>query len=200
SFFWFPLILERRLVQGDQAASGLYAYFYYFIDPLTLIGIGTPTYVSSKVAPVVLGLITAASMLLLVQRRSVRPPQWRMVAMLWLTTIAAAFMMGPASRPVWEVLPLLHRVQFPLRLILVLTVTTAALTGCIPAYSRLLAVLGIATALWTTGARAPMFWQYRVFETRADILATFVRPDAVDEWLPRGARSFTKADVPRDVR
>ena len=200
AFFWLPVALEWHLVQGYRAATGGYAYFRHFVDPSTLIVAGKQDLVPVKLTPVMLGLIGASSVLLLVERRTVRAAQWRLVVTLWLTAGVSAFMMGPASRPVWEALPLLQRIQFPWRVMLVITVALATLSACTPAYARTLALAGIAVASWTPLTKMPMRLQYAVVETRADLLRIFVRPDAADEWLPWGARPYRADDVPREAR
>jgi hypothetical protein len=197
-FFWVPVALEWDLVHGDRAAINLYAYFFHFVDPWSLVLTARQGHTPVKIPPLTLALIGAATVALVVRRRAVSAAQWRLVGVLWLMLIVSAFMMGSASRPVWEVLPFLHRIQFPWRLMLVINVVAAALSGCTPALARTLAVLAIAASVWTSRGSTPLPWSYPTVETRTDILVFFARPDAVDEWIPRDARRFTEGEGPWD--
>jgi hypothetical protein len=200
AFFWVPVALEWDLVHGDRAAINLYAYFFHFVDPWTLVFEARQGHTPAKIPRLVLALIGAASVALVVRRRSVSAAQWRLVAVLWLMMAVSAFMMGSASRPVWDVLPFLHRIQFPWRLMVVVNVVAAALSGCTPAFARTLAALAIGMSVWTSLGSNPLPWSYPIVETRADILIFFARPDAVDEWLPRDARAFKEGEGPWQPR
>jgi hypothetical protein len=200
AFFWVPAALEWDLVHGDRAAINLYAYFFHFVDPWTLVFEARQGHTPAKIPRLVLALIGAASVALVVRRRSVSAAQWRLVAVLWLMMAVSAFMMGSASRPVWDVLPFLHRIQFPWRLMVVVNVVAAALSGCTPAFARTLAALAIGMSVWTSLGSNPLPWSYPIVETRADILIFFARPDAVDEWLPRDARAFKEGEGPWQPR
>jgi hypothetical protein len=200
AFFWVPVALQWDLVEGDRAATSLYTYSLHFIDPRTLVLPGAQRHAPVKVSRVALTAIGAATVLLLVRWRSVTAAQWRLVGVLWLSAILAAFMMGPASHPVWEALPFFHRVQFPWRLAVVVTVAVSALAGCTPAYARRLGDMAMAATVWTSLSVIPYGRQYPIVDTPAAIRATFVRSDAADEWLPRGARPFKADKVPREAR
>ncbi len=189
AFYWLSVLLEWQLVQGDLAIAPPYKYVRHFVEPQQLLGFaGRPVLLRVDLGLVVSVLVAIATLLLALGHRRVTPPQWRLVAALWLLVAVCVFMMSPASEAVWTALPLLERVQFPWRLLLLLTVAAAALSGCTPLLARSLMCIGIA---WLAYVWLPVHPQqttsYALPATPADVVKTFVCPDGMNEWLPRNA-------------
>jgi hypothetical protein len=189
AFFWLSVALEWQLVQGDLAIARPYQYFLHFIDPQELLGYpGRVVLIPVNVGTPFLTLLGVSTALLVLSARRVTPPQWRLVGTLWLLTGLCVFMMTPASEPVWAMLPLLQRVQFPWRFLLLLTVTGGALMGCTPVLARPVMILGIVwlAAQWGRMQPAPTD-EFLMPVAPGEIATRFVRPDVMNEWLPRQA-------------
>jgi hypothetical protein len=201
ALYWMPLALEWNLVQGDRATKFVYNYTMHFVDPRTLL---SPTG-QSALLPVYLGRIiplsiTMATVLLLVRRRVVTREQWCFVASMWVLIAVCMFMMSAASAPVWAVAPLIGRIQFPWRFMLVLTVATAALAGSMIAWQRTTLILGAAALFAATALLRPSIATRSIPATAGDIAKKYFAPDAMDEWLPADAVVLKDDDVPRRPR
>jgi hypothetical protein len=188
AFYWLPVVLEWNLVQGDRAATGPYRPVLR-ISPLHLLGVvDPPTVVPLTLGSVVPALVAVASATLVIRRRRVTRAQWRLVGVLWLWVVLSVFLMHPASQAVWDTLPLLHRVQFPWRFLVVVTVATGALAGCVAAATRPLLALGAAALLVVTlRLPPPLLFRYPYPHRAADMVSFYVAPDFQHEWLPAGA-------------
>ena len=197
AFFWLSVALEWPLVQGDMAVSGPFQYFLHFVAPQALLGLpGPAALIQVDLGVPFLSLIGLSTVLLVANARSVTRPQWCLVATLWLLAAISVFMMSAASGPVWAALPLLQRVQFPWRFLLLLTVAGGALLGCTPVLRRSVTALGLAWLVWHWGLGQTLRTdQYVMPVTSAEIATRFVRPDVMNEWLPRAA---TVIDPTRD--
>jgi hypothetical protein len=198
ALYWMPLALEWNLVQGDRATQFVYSYARHFVDPGNLL---SPTGQKGLV-PVYLGrtvplLVAWATVLLVVRHRVASPEQWRFVASMWALVIVCVFMIGPVSAQVWAVAPLLGRIQFPWRFMLVLTVATAALAGSMVAWQRTALVLGVAALVGLTATQRPLIAPQPLPAAASDIAKGYFAPDAMDEWLPSGAKVLKGKDVPR---
>jgi len=196
AFYWFPVFFEWHLVGSDAAFSGFYHYSRHFVSPLALLG----PYDRRETVPVSLGpilpLLAAFNVLVLARRRGeATAEQWRLVTFCAASWVVCVLLMSPGSALVWRYAPLLHRLQFPWRILSVLTVLTAALAGAVLPWRR---------AEYRTAAMAALVlamfafsWQYTAYrldrtvrlpQDAAALQVGFFAPDLCHEWLPRGAQ------------
>jgi hypothetical protein len=201
AFYLLPLAFEWKLVQGDRAALWYYHYSRHFVDPLALVGAApkrdlVPVYLG----PVVPALIAVSTTLLVALRRRVSRAERRLVVAAWVIVAVSVFMIGPASDWVWATLPLVGRIQFPWRFLLVLTVATSALAGSMVAWQRVAMVAGIAALVGTTTTDITNVRAQQLPATTRDIASVYFIPDVMDEWLPTGAVHLDKNAVPREPR
>jgi hypothetical protein len=197
ALYWVPLAFEWNLVQGDRAMMTIYKYSRHFVNPLELLTrVRKRGLVPVYLGPVVPALIAAATLFLVVQRRRVTAPQWRLVVAMWALVAIAAFMMGPVSEGVWATAPLLERIQFPWRFLLVLTVATSALAGAVVGWPRIAMVVGLVGLAVITVPRAPIVRPRQLPASAADIARVYFAPDVAGEWLPRGATLLRGHQVP----
>jgi hypothetical protein len=200
AFYWLPVALEWSLARGSGIANGIFYYARSFIRASQLLGLnGRPAHIPVSLEPVVPSLALLGTVLVAVRPGEPRAARRRLVALLWVIAAAAVFLMTEASRPVWEAFPLLQILQFPWRLLVVVTVATAILAGCQPVWPRVVAAAGLAGLIWfVLGLKAGPLVPYEPVRTGADIRAVHFAPDMVDEWLPQGARSFRRGPFPRE--
>jgi hypothetical protein len=193
AFYWLPLALEWQLVSGELAVEAT----YFPVPRWTLgqiLGLVRPNdNIRYGVDPVVLVLTAASSLALIAGRRRVMAAEWRFVASLWTWVAVGVFFMHPVSQWVWDTLPLLYRVQFPWRFLLVLTVATAGLAGCICGPTRTWAAVGILALLVHVAEWRPIrvFRPYPYPDKASDMVRMNVAPDVLGEWMPRGARQLS---------
>jgi len=103
--------------------------------------------------------------------------------------------MTPASRPVWDHVAMLQKLQFPGRALAVLTPAMALAIGAVggdprPSWRYVApAALTLALVVWSFAqARLPAAVRFTAVGGAADIATVeYFRPDLADEWLPRGA-------------
>ncbi len=119
TFFWLPGLVERGWVQtGRLLGTWVFDYHNNFLNLRQLLApprVTDPALINDW-PPRALGLLPALIALLPLAhwRRLNRQTRWR-VALLLASTAGFAFLTLPASRPLWDSLPLLPYVQFPWR-------------------------------------------------------------------------------------
>jgi hypothetical protein len=204
AFYWFPVFLEWKLVSPDKAFGGFYHYSRHFVWPWALAGPYTlSTAIPFTLGPIVLPLALANLAMLASGRCEATPWQRRLVVFCLAATLVLVWLMSPASSAVWQRVGLLGRVQFPWRILSMVTILTAAMAGAMPRWkserARAAVVVGAVVAMWVFS------WQYtayrldpslRAIETVDDLVRADFAPDLCDEWLPRGA----SPDVPDALR
>ena len=200
TFYWLPVALEWSFARGDIMAAGPFHYARHFVLARQLLGWeGKRLHIPVSLGPVVPALMIVGAMLWLIRPKERRAAQGRLVMLFWVIAVVAAFLMTSPSQPVWEKLLLLQKLQFPWRLLVVVTVATAVLAGCQPAWPRVVAPVGIAALLFlVVGLKPGPLVPYTAMHTGADLRAIHFGPDGVGEWLPRGARNFANATVPQE--
>ena len=156
TFFWLPGLAERGWVQTDRLlGTWVFDYRNNFLDLGQLLAMprATDPALVNDWPPKALGLLpTAVALLALVQWRWMsRQTRWR-TALFLASGVSFAFLTLPASRPLWDRLPLLPYVQFPWRFLGPAAFCIAALAGI------------VASNFQTSGAKP------RVFPTAALIL------------------------------
>jgi hypothetical protein len=139
AIFLLPALAERNYVRLDQWFGGRYAfgddfvYFHQLFSPVWGFGASVPG-PDDKVGFQLglLPLVLFCLSFLTVAR--VRDAVVRWTLRFWqVVTIAAVFLMTPASSVVWHAIPLLTTVQFPWRLGILTTTGFAVLGGAIVA-------------------------------------------------------------------
>jgi hypothetical protein len=119
AFFWLPGLVERNWVQTERLlGTWVFDYRYNFLDLRQLLALpraADPALINDW-PPKALGLLPILIALLPLARwrRLDHPTRWR-VALLMTCTVIFAFLTLPASRPLWDNLPLLSYIQFPWR-------------------------------------------------------------------------------------
>ena len=201
AFYWVPVALEWSFASGARLGMMAFRYSRHFVEPQQLLGFaGNRVLVSVSLEPVVLTLMVVGAVGFAVGHAGRTAAQRRLVVTLWIVTAVFAFLMTSASAPVWPYLPLLHSIQFPWRLLTIVTATTSMLAGCQSIGARWIAAVGIGALVWTvTGLQPTAPTPFQVLTSAADLRTLNFGPDGVGEWLPKGALSFRDDKVPRDV-
>jgi len=133
TFFWLPGLAERGWVQTDRLlGTWVFEYHNNFLDVRQLLAPPRATDPSlvNDWPPKALGLFPALIALLPLARwrQLNRQTRWR-VALLLASTAGFAFLTLPASRPLWDRLPLLPYIQFPWRFLGPAAFSAAVLAG-----------------------------------------------------------------------
>jgi hypothetical protein len=107
------------------------------------------------------------------------------------------FLMTPSSLPLWDHLPLLNRIQFPWRILSLVSIALAGLIGTGLAYigstplRRFISAIMLASlALPLLMSRSPKLFPDKYPDDAAAIVDRYFAPDIANEWLPRGATAF----------
>jgi len=204
AFAWMPLVLGWNLVNSHEALEGPYHYSQNFVWPLTrLVGPYRQEFPQALTLDVVVPILLGASLVSTVRRwNDLTPSQRRLSVFCLLGTLVFALLTTRLSKPVWHLLPLLHRMQFPWRALTVVAVLAAAACGSTLLWQRSrfrTAVAGtVMMAMWL------LSWQYtahrlddaRAAQTTTELAAQYFAPDVCDEWMPRGAT----VDIPAELR
>ena len=161
AWFWVPALLERDLVQLEEATTGYFHFAGHFRgsdlvqnSPLFSYQVdaqGTPFAMGSVQAVVAVVSVMAVATAWL---RGRRLPSGE--AFWLLTFLAATVLITPLSRPLWDAAPLLSFVQFPWRFLSVQALAAAALAALaldhLPRYQNSVALLaGAAVAVAVLG-------------------------------------------------
>ena len=148
SIFWLPMFAERSLIVESQWVPSTYQYaanFVYpsqFFDPAWGYGYSVPgpnddmSYQLGIITTVgaIIGALAAFGLLRRARMPGGVPEEpplpFRAEAIFFAgISLLTIFAMTPASRPVWDALPLVSLVQFPWRLLAVTVTTLALLAG-----------------------------------------------------------------------
>jgi hypothetical protein len=135
AFFWLPALLERDLVQIEQLYGP--ANFFYgnnFLSPAEIVAVPRPADPAQVNPPLAFGLGIPQLLLAAVAWRpradhSLTTGQRRHRLALTVAVALLLAMALPASRFIWDRLPLLYFVQFPWRFLGPATLLLAVLAG-----------------------------------------------------------------------
>jgi hypothetical protein len=146
--FWLPMFAERAYIVESQWVPSTYEYaanFVYpsqFFDPAWGFGYSVPgpndgmSFQLGVIAAVgaAIGVLAALGLLRRTQRPGDAPdalplPSRAEALFLAGVSLLALFAMTPASKVIWDALPLVSLVQFPWRLLAVTVTTLALLAG-----------------------------------------------------------------------
>jgi hypothetical protein len=204
AFYWVPLISEWDLVTTDAAFEGFYHYTNHFVDPLALLGPYTrQTTVPLTLGPVMVVLIGVNALIL--ARRPDRATQWQRRCLVFTLVAMAVFiwLMSAGSASVWAFITSLQRLQFPWRILSVVTVLAAAASGSMLPWRReklrAAFVVAVVLVMWAFSWK---YTEYRIqpdvqiFTTVEELVAVDFAPDLRNEWLP----STAQTDVPKPLR
>jgi hypothetical protein len=206
--YWLPLFGHMKLVSADQAwdGSSFGGYYHYsrHLNPLRSFLDMSPT---ETPIPIKLGLPALAAValtliLFLLHRKQADKPLRRhsvgLMAMLGL----GLFLMTPSSLWLWDHMPLLNRIQFPWRILTLVSVTLAGLTGTGLAYFGSVPIRRFASAIMLVSltlplltSRPPKLFPDKYPENASAIVDRYFAPDIANEWLPQGAKPFYKNEV-----
>jgi hypothetical protein len=203
-FYWLPMSLGWNLVNSQEALEGWNHYTMNWVRPLTrLVGLYRQRpFTSALTLDVLLPPLLLVCLVSTIRRwRALTAPQRRLAVFCLAGTVCFTLLMTKESKPLWYLLPLLQRMQFPWRAMTVVTVLVAAASGSMPLWQanrhrRIFAGL-IVLELWL------LSWQYttyqldqrRVPQNAVELAQECFAPDVCHEWLPRGAEK----DVPREL-
>jgi hypothetical protein len=146
--FWFPMVAERSYIVESQWLTSTYQYASNFVYPSQFFdfawGYGYSVPGPNDAMSFQLGIMTTvgavigtlAALGLLHRDRKpegvledLRLPYRAEALFLVGISLLTIFTMTPASRPVWDMLPMVNLVQFPWRLLAVTVMTLALLAG-----------------------------------------------------------------------
>jgi hypothetical protein len=195
-FFVLPVAFETRYVSFDAAFEGLWDYRLHFADVLQLL-LDPTVQRPFRVSPGRLSelLVLCNVVLYATRRREWTLAQRRFFGFTLLVSGFMLFLMTPASRPLWDHMVVLQKIQFPGRALAVLTPAMALAIGAVggdPRPSRrhvVPAVLTLALVVWSFAhSRLPAPQRFSAVAAAADIATVeYFRPDLANEWLPLGA-------------
>lgn len=203
SVYWLPVFLESRYSSVErmwdgQIFDGYYHYSRHFLSLAWLFDRS----VTSTPIPVKLGLfhtlISGAGLISCLGRwRRLAVDQRHVTGLCLLVGTASLFLISRQSAGLWDHLPLLGRIQFPWRLLSLVSVSMGGLAGLATFARRVTKLRSLVTLVlcgilaWTAATRAhPKPIRYSEPRTARDIADHFFAPDLADEWLPRDAQSF----------
>jgi hypothetical protein len=162
-FYVLPVALETRYISFDAAFEGLWDYRRHFASALELL-LDPTVQRPFRVSPGRLSelLVLCNVVLYVTRRREWTAAQRRFFGFTLLVAGLMLFLMTPASRPVWDHVAMLQKIQFPGRALAVLTPAMALAIGAVggdprPSW-RLVApaVLTSALVVWSLAqARLP---------------------------------------------
>ena len=195
AFYWMPVFLEWDLVSAGRAFTGFYEYSQHFVDASALIGPYTrETTVPFTLGPLLPAVVAINLVTLIVRRRGLDRSQAIVVGMAAAALATLVFLMMEPSTIVWAPLPMLQRLQFPWRLLALLTVFAACLAGAmLPWPSERLRAAALALLLGIALVGSERYTSYtanssaRALRDVAAVEAIDFAPDVATEWMPFGA-------------
>ena len=204
AFFWVPVFFGRHLVNSQPAFEGFYSYTNHFVSVVDIFG----PYHRHEIIPLALGpviiMLIGFNGLVLVARWEISTPEQRYLLILSLLGILLfGWLMTSSSALVWQSVSPLRQIQFPWRILTVITVLAAVAVGSMIPWQaervRAAAVGLLIAVMWG------LSWQYTAYRIDPEVgaigsvdqlLGVNFTPDLCHEWLPRGA----EVDIPRQQR
>ncbi len=194
-FYWMPVLLEWDLVSPARAFAGFYDYSRHFVDPLALIGPYTrETGIPFTLGPVLPAAVAINLATLIAFRHRLDRSQSIAVVLAFATLASMVFLMSEASGFVWAHVAPLQRIQFPWRLLALVTVFAACLAGAMlpwPSERLRAAAVGIAVAFALLESQSysahTQNLRAKNLPDVAAVAAIEFAPDVANEWMPRGA-------------
>jgi hypothetical protein len=196
AFYWFPIVLEWNLVQPELAFAGLYGYSNHFIGLGELAG---QSAASPALVPVALGLpmllsIALLAVFMLARRQTLSEQQRELVRLLLCLTLGSTLLLLRVSEPLWQLIPLLPKIQFPWRILTLLTLGLSGLGAVwVLGAGKLQSIavgLLLALLVWSYPNKSLRVESFPLPARPADLAQMNYAPDRENEWVPRGARTF----------
>jgi hypothetical protein len=196
SFYWLTLLLEWELVWNLTYVSSFFHYANHFtglssfVRPYVRSGI-----VPVSLGPVVPGFIVLNALLMFCLRRQATAEQKRLLVSMLVLMVVSVFLMNGRSEFIWRNVSLLRRLEFPWRLMVILTTTSSIALGCLLPVGRkwirvVVAALTIALMLYNSSYYTSYIpYSFRAVENAAQISEfEYFGPEGnADMFLPRGA-------------
>lgn len=211
AFYWLPLFAHMNLVAADQAWDGTsFDGYYHYSQHLNSLRSFLDTSKTETPIPIKLGLpalvgVTLTVILHAVRRKHVTSILRLHVVGLLVILCGGLFLMTPASLWLWDHLPLLNRIQFPWRILTLVSISLACLIGTAFGHighatvRRLLCgVMLLVLSMPLLSLRAPERFPDKYPQDAAEIAERFFAPDIANEWLPKGAKAFAAENVTRN--
>lgn len=205
SFYWLPLFLQWDLVCGDRAFEGFYHWSEHFVGPLALLGrYDRGTLIPFSVGPMLVLLVAIGALSHARWGDAVGDvPQRRWLVFLLVALAIFSLLMTRGSTWLWMWLTPLQRLQFPWRILSLVSVLAAAAAGALPRWGseklRTAAVALIVLVLWGLSIQYTAYRLDPSLRAPADVeqlAGLHFAPDLRNEWLPRGA----VAEIPLQQR
>lgn len=137
--FWLPAVGELDAVQLEDSTTGYFHYSNHFLGGEAIQNTFVFNYeVDTDSTPFTIGgtqavFLAGGLLAMWASRRSGRAASGTFILFLLLGGSLALFLITPASRFLWDTLPLLPVVQFPWRFLSIFSIFSASLTGYIAA-------------------------------------------------------------------
>jgi hypothetical protein len=131
---------------------------------------------------------------MIARRQTLSEQQRELVRLLLCLALGATFLLLRISEPLWQLIPLLPKIQFPWRVLTLLTMGLSGL-GAIWVLGagrlRFIAVgLFLALLVWSYPNKSLKVESFPLPARPADLAEMNYAPDRENEWVPRGARTF----------
>jgi hypothetical protein len=203
AFYWLPVFFEWNLVNPEQAFTGPFNYTNHFIDPLDLLSeYSRKTLIPFTLGPLIPALLIINSALALRRWRSLDNSQKRLIVFSLGSMIIFTFLMTQASVAIWEIARPLQRLQFPWRILSIISILAGFAAGCQLIWCNkkvhaLLAVF-IVLLLFTFSREYTTYRLDSRFTTPAsahELLNENFAPDLRDEWLPFTANAHVAMNL-----
>lgn len=185
AYFWMPAIYEQRFITGLSNVN-VFDYFpqlYQLLIPSWGSGyrgqIAGGTEMSYQIGIVPLAVWSVLGFSALSKKRKGYAKE---VWFAWGAFVCAVILMTPFARPVWQMIPAMHFIQYPWRLLSVVLITTPLLAAAIAGRFRLGWIIAVFAVLFAYGYARPV-----TYEPRADIYYL------THESLARGTSSLGNA-------
>lgn len=202
--YWFPVFQESRYASVEKMWDGqiLEGYYHYSRHFLQLSWLLNDSVESPAAVPVKLGLcptlVTVLGLLVVAKQWQKRELLQRHTAAVCLFLLCGSlYLMSSSSAWLWDSLPLLGRIQFPWRLMSLVSITMAGLAGlamfAFEKRGQRACVLGLLCVLlvWPAMTRArPQETHFQEPRSAQELADQFFAPDFAGEWLPRGAKGL----------
>ena len=136
AFFWIPALLERQYVQIDRMISDAFSFENHFISLAQLFSLKWGYPVSQKGMPqpmsFQIGWLHIIAVFMCVGCLYHASRRMRGVMIFILTgAVVSIFCMLPISKLVWDIIPMLAYIQFPWRILMVVSLLSSLAGVCV---------------------------------------------------------------------
>jgi hypothetical protein len=149
SFYLLPALVERQFVSTavmEDLGGGYTTH---------VVGAAEPAGVMAQLSPmwaVQVGVILVILLFILLFHKKLRQPRERWIVGISTALLAISLVLTHAvSLPLWNALPILQSIQFPVRLLSITALFSALLVGMVVAMARRSGVIALLTALMLVG-------------------------------------------------